>query len=35
MAVTYQGAVDMMIAYLDAHPETAAAAYADASLTFC
>jgi hypothetical protein len=22
MAVTYQGAIDTMIAYLDAHPET-------------
>ena len=30
MAVTYQGAVDTMIAYLDAHPETDAHAYADA-----
>ena len=30
MAVTYQGAVDTMIAYLDAHPETEANAYADA-----
>lgn len=30
MAVTYQGAVDMMIAYLDAHPEADAHAYADA-----
>ena len=30
MAVTYQGAVDTMIAYLDAHPETDAYAYADA-----
>jgi AcrR family transcriptional regulator len=30
MAVTYQGAVDTMIAYLDAHPETDADAYADA-----
>jgi AcrR family transcriptional regulator len=30
MAVTYQGAVDTMIAYLDAHPEADAYAYADA-----
>jgi AcrR family transcriptional regulator len=30
MAVTYQGTVDTMIAYLDAHPETDAHAYADA-----
>jgi AcrR family transcriptional regulator len=30
MAVTYQGAVDTMIAYLDAHPEVDATAYADA-----
>ena len=30
MAVTYQGAVDTMIAYLDAHPEADAHAYADA-----
>ena len=30
MAVTYQGAVDTMIAYLDAHPEADPHAYADA-----
>lgn len=30
MAVTYQAAVDMMIAYLDANPGTDPAAYADA-----
>ena len=30
MAVTYQGAVDTMTAYLDAHPETDGHAYADA-----
>ena len=30
MAVTYQGTVDTMIAYLDAHPEANAHAYADA-----
>jgi AcrR family transcriptional regulator len=30
MAVTYQGTVDTMIAYLDAHPEADAHAYADA-----
>lgn len=30
MAVTYQAAVDAMIAYLDTHPEADAAAYADA-----
>lgn len=30
MAVTYQGAVDTMIAYLHAHPETDAHPYADA-----
>jgi hypothetical protein len=30
MAVAYQGAVDTMIAYLDAHPETDVHAYADA-----
>ncbi|WP_158630265.1 TetR/AcrR family transcriptional regulator [Glycomyces terrestris] len=30
MAVTYQGAVDMMIAYLTAHPEADRHAYADA-----
>ncbi len=30
MAVTYQGAVDTMIAYLDAPPEVDATAYADA-----
>lgn len=30
MAVTYQGAVDAMLAYLDAHPDTDADAYAAA-----
>jgi hypothetical protein len=30
MAVTYQGAVDTMLAYLDSHPETDRDAYADA-----
>jgi AcrR family transcriptional regulator len=30
MAVTYQGAIDTMLAYLDAHPDTDATAYADA-----
>lgn len=30
MTVTYQGAVDTMIAYLDTHPEADARAYADA-----
>lgn len=30
MAVTYQGAVDTMIAYLDVHPEADAAMFADA-----
>lgn len=30
MAVTYQGAIDAMFAYLDAHPETDADGYADA-----
>jgi hypothetical protein len=30
LTVRFQGAVDTMIAYLDAHPETDAHAYADA-----
>lgn len=30
MAVTYQGSIDTMLAYLGAHPEADAAAYADA-----
>jgi AcrR family transcriptional regulator len=30
MAVTYQGAIDTMLAYLDAHPDTDPHAYADA-----
>ena len=30
MAVTYQGAVDMMLGYLNEHPETEPRAYADA-----
>lgn len=30
MAVTYQGAIDTMLAYLDAHPDTDADAFADA-----
>jgi hypothetical protein len=30
MAVTYQGAIDTMLAYLDAHPEANPTAYADA-----
>ena len=30
MAITYQGAVDTMIACLNTHPETDAHAYADA-----
>jgi len=29
MAVTYQGAIDTMLAYLDAHPDTDADAYAE------
>ena len=29
MAVTDQGAIDTMLAYLDAHPETDPTAYAD------
>jgi AcrR family transcriptional regulator len=30
MAVTYQGAIDMMRSYIDSHPETDTARYADA-----
>lgn len=30
MAVTYQGAIDTMLAYLDAHPDVDPSAYADA-----
>lgn len=30
MAVTYQGSIDMMLAYLETHPETDADEYADA-----
>jgi AcrR family transcriptional regulator len=30
MAVTYQGAIDMMLAYIDSHPDTDADRYADA-----
>lgn len=30
MAITYQGAVDAMLSYLDAHPETDVGRYADA-----
>ncbi len=29
MAVTYQGAIDTMLAYLDAHPDTDPTAYAE------
>jgi hypothetical protein len=30
MAVTYQGAIDMMLAYIDSHPGTDLDQYADA-----
>ena len=30
MAVTYQGAIDMMLSYIDSHPDTDADRYADA-----
>jgi hypothetical protein len=30
MAVTYQGAIDMMLAYIDSHPGTDIDQYADA-----
>jgi hypothetical protein len=30
MAITYQAAIDAMLSYLDAHPETDAGRYADA-----
>jgi AcrR family transcriptional regulator len=30
MAVTYQGAIDMMLSYIDSHPDTDTGSYADA-----
>jgi hypothetical protein len=30
MAVTYQGAIDMMLAYIDSHPDADTGRYADA-----